>query len=186
MSRFYFFTSCEDEVCYSYEKNNDLLRIQFNYRNNLDNPKRTKRGDKYLITTCTIHKVRFLLDKKVNLRLNAVVSKYNLDDYKKEIMGYPRYYGKEYLFPFYNFKCILIDNKSIEINLNPNIPESKWWISETRKSKVISAYADWLPFSNYLELYFSMFVLREDLENDDDFEDFEIDLGDFEIDLEEF
>jgi len=173
MSRFYFFSSCKDEICYSYEKNNDILRIHFNYRNNLDNPERTKRGDKYRITTCTISKVRFLLDKKVNLRLNAVVRKHNLDDYKKEIEGYTDNYGKVYSFPFINFKCILIDDKSIEINLNPNIPESKWWISETRKSKVISAYADLLPFSKYLELYFSMFVLREDLENDDDFEKYE-------------
>ena len=128
MSRFYFFSSCKDEIRYSYEKNNDILRIHFNYRNNLDNPKRTKRGDKYLITTCTIRKVRFLLDKKVNLRLNAVVRINNLDDYKKEIMGYPRYYGKEYLFSFYNFKCALINDKFIEIDLNPNKPESEWWL----------------------------------------------------------
>jgi len=39
-----------------------------------------------------------------------------------------------YSFPFINFKCALINDKFIEIDLNPNKPESEWWISETRKS----------------------------------------------------
>ena len=130
---------------------------------------------------CTHNNLPFIVDKIVELRFNAVVRKNIWIKFKQDIENFHKYYGNEITDNYHNSCLLLTDDKYIEITIpNFELKESLWWISQTRKSKVISSFNTQespLPFSTYLEIYFFMFVLRENLDDDEDFIDYEYDLG---------
>lgn len=147
----------------------------------MENPVLTKDETKYRIATCTFNEIPFILDKIIELRFNAVVGKNIWNRFKQEVENFHMFYGSEITDDHHNSSLLLKDDKYIELTIpNLELKESLWWISQTRKSKVISAFNTQespLPFSRCLEIYFSMFVLRENLENDDDFIDYFYDIG---------
>ena len=124
---------------------------------------------------CTHSKLPFIVDKIVELRFNVVVSKYNWNSFNQEMKNFHKDYDIEITDNYHNSSLLLKDDKYIELTIpNLELKESSWWISQTRKSKVISTFNTQespLPFSRCLEIYFSMFVLREDLDDDEDFID---------------
>ena len=145
----------------------------------MDNPELTNDGTKYRLAMCTHNKLPFIVDKIVELRFNVVVGKYNWNRFKQEIENFHKFYDSELTDDYHNSCLLLKDDKYIELTtLNFELNESLWWISQSRKSKVISSFNSQespLSFSRCLEIYFSMFVLRENLDNDDDFIDFDVD-----------
>ncbi len=128
---------------------------------------------KYRLSTCTFNYLPFIFDKVIELRFNAVVGKYNLNKFKQEIENIHRFYGSKVTDEYHNSHLVLKDDRYIELTTpNLELNESLWWISQSEKSKVISSFnsqESLLPFSDCLEIYFSMFVIRENLDNDDDF-----------------
>jgi len=130
---------------------------------------------------CTHSKLPFIVDKIVELRFNVVVGKNIWNRFKQDVENFHKYYDSEITDTYHNSSLLLKDDMYIELTIpNLELKESLWWISQTRKSKVISSFNTQespLPFSRYLEIYFSMFVLRENLDNDDDFIDYDYDLG---------
>lgn len=183
ISRFYFIDSnCE----YKYNKPDKILKFRFNYRKNLENPVLTGDGTKYRLATCTLNKLPFIVDKIVGLRFNVVVGKYIWNRFKQEIENFHNFYNSETTDVYHNSSLVLKDDKYIELTIpNLELNESLWWISQTRKSKVISSFNTQeypLPFSRCLEIYFSMFVLREDLDDDEDFIDID---HEYQINLDE-
>ncbi len=128
---------------------------------------------KYRLSTCTLSRLPFIFDKVIELRFNVVVGKYNLNKFKQEVENIHRFYDSKVTDECHNSRLVLKDNRYIEL-ITPNLEldESLWWISQSEKSKVISSFNSQespLPFSDCLEIYFSMFVIRENLNNDDDF-----------------
>ena len=128
---------------------------------------------------CTHSKLPFIIDKIVELRFNVVVRKCRWNRFIQEIENFHKFHDSAITDDYHNSCLLLKDDKYIELTtLNLELNESLWWISQTRKSKVISSFntqESSLPFSRCLEIYFSMFVLRENLDNDDDFIDFDVD-----------
>ena len=124
---------------------------------------------------CTHNRLPFIVDKIIELRFNVVVGKNIWNRFKQEVEDFHNFYDSEITDNYHNSSLFLKDDKYIELTIpNLELNESLWWISQTRKSKVISSFNTQetpLPFSRCLEIYFSMFVLRENLDNDDDFDD---------------
>ena len=169
MGRYFFL----NENCqYKYNRNERTLKFRFNYKKN---SKVTNDGTKYRISSCTRYQLPFILDRKFDLRLNAVVRKTKWEEFKREIAYFYKYYGVEIVDPYHNSKLKLVDDLYIEIEITKlDFNESSWWVSQTRKSKVVSSFNTWdvpLPFSNHLEIYFTMFIRRENLDDENDFDD---------------
>lgn len=124
---------------------------------------------------CTYNKLPFIVDKIIALRFNVVVGKNIWNRFKQDVENFHKFYDSEITDDYHNSSLLLKDDKYIELTiLNLELDESLWWIFQTRKSKVISSFNTQespLPFSSSLEIYFSMFVLREDLDDDEDFID---------------
>ena len=126
---------------------------------------------------CTHNKLPFIVDKIVDLRFNVVVGKNIWNRFKQDVENFHKFYDREITDVYHNSNLLLKDDRYIELTIpNLELKESLWWISQTRKSKVISSFNTQespLPFSSCLEIYFSMFVLRENLDDDDDFMDYD-------------
>ena len=121
-----------------YKRRKEKLIYRFKYR-----PKRvteTNNRDKWSIVTCTRNSIPFYFDRKINLRLNVVFSKYNFTKYLEELDKFKKFNDHEFIDRDHNSKLILKDPHIKLIVLNADIDEQKMWISQSRKSKVISSF----------------------------------------------
>ncbi len=156
-----------------YKLKEGQLIFRFKYDVNQIPLEQTRDGYKWRIVSCVRNEVPWCDDRRLDLRFNVNVKKFYYRTYKEEITKFGEFSGLEISDKFHNSKLVL-ENEFVKIIvLYPERPESEMWISQTRKSKVLSSFTIpsdiSLPFSRCLEIYFSYYTLREYLEDDSDF-----------------
>ncbi len=157
-----------------YQMKEETLDFRFQYKPDFNSIERTNDGYKLRIVSCTRNTLPCYPNRILSLRFNVVIRKSYLDRYLKQVANFKSFYGVEILDKIHNSKLILKDDEYIKIIvINPFLTECDMWISQTRKSKVFSSFTVpsdiTLSFSDCLEIYFSMFTLRENLDDDSDF-----------------
>ena len=157
-----------------YKLKEGKLIFRFKYEVNQITLEQTNEENKWRIVSCTRNKLPWYFDRRLDLRFNVNVRKSYFNTYKEELIKFSEFSGLEILDKAHNSKLVLENGFVKIIVLYPDRSESEMWISQTRKSKVLSSFTVpsdiSLPFSRCLEIYFSIYTPRDFLEDDSDFE----------------